>query len=412
MNVRKYSVLADNHPIASILAEVPEVSRLDIDLLSRFDFDALLFLEQRRAMRDHPIDGSTALVAGELEPATGIREARYDGGQDEKSARDLGIEVLAQGHVAVLVLNGGLATRFGGVVKGTVSVFDAFSFLGAKIEDLRRAKALFGQSIPLLIMNSFATQAGTAEHLQSRRHFGYDPADIQEFEQSISVRLTERGEVFVGADGNARYYAPGHGEFFQRLHAGGLYQRLASRGIKYFTFSNIDNLGATLDPLLLGLHVQSECDMTVEVVKKTKNPNGQWDVGGAPVTINGYTQVVEGFRIPPSVPPERLLDFQTNNMCFTLDALREPPTLPRYMVNKKVEGRNSVAFEAVTCEASGVRRPMGEPWLTLNLVRVPRTGPRGRFFPVKAQEDLELLRTALRDRLEAGWALRQGEIGR
>ena len=398
----------------STLGEIPELAtdpRFDADLLRYYDFDGSLFREQALAVHEHRIDLATAVIKDALAPATEICEVCYDGRQDERAALDLGVQALAKGQVAALVLNGGLATRFGGVVKGTVNVFDDVSFLGAKIEDLRRATALFGQRIPMLIMNSFATKTDTARHLEAHGFFGLDPQDIESFEQSISIRLTELGDPFIGNDGKARYYAPGHGEFFQRLHANGLFQSLVSQGIKYLTFSNIDNLGATLDPLLLGLHLQSRRDMTIEVVKKTKNSNGQWDVGGAPVVINGYTQVVEGFRIPASVPPEHLLDFQTNNMYFSLEALADPPVLPRYMVSKKVEGRNSIAFEAVTCEASSVKRPTGTPWLSLNLVRVPRTGSRGRFFPVKAQEDLEMLRGTLRERLEAGFGLRQADIG-
>jgi len=260
-------------------------------------------------------------------------------------------------------------------------------------------------------MNSFATKRDTAQHLTVNGCFGFEPGAIAQFDQSISIRLTEQGDPFLGGDGKARYYAPGHGEFFQRLHRSGLYERLLEQGVRYLTFSNIDNLGATVDPLLLGMHVTSRCDMTVEVIKKTKNINGQWDVGGAPLVLGGSLQVVEGFRIPTSVPSGRLPDFQTNNMYFTLEALRDPPVLPRYMVNKKVEGRSSIAFEAVTCEASGVKRAGGNPWLTLNLVRVPRSGVRGRFFPVKAQEDLEMIREALKERLESGWALRQQELG-
>jgi len=382
----------------------------DIELLRRFDFDAKLFEEQASAVRDGEINAATALIGEEFEPATGVEEAHFDGRDEERFVRRLGQEALAKGQVACLVLNGGLATRFGGVVKGTVTVFDDISFLGAKIQDLARAEELFGHRVPLLIMNSFATKRGTASHLEAHAYFGFNPSDIYEFDQSISIRLTEHGDPFLGSDGKARYYAPGHGEFFQRLHTSGCYQKLVKQGVRYLTFSNIDNLGATIDPLLLGMHVKSGCGMTVEVIKKTRNPNGQWDVGGAPLVMGGYTQVVEGFRIPPSVAAERLVDFQTNNMFFSIDALSEPPVLPRYMVNKKVEGRSSVAFEAVTCEASGVKRTSGEPWLSLNLVRVPRMGPRGRFFPVKAQEDLEMFRESLKERLESGWLMRKSDL--
>jgi UTP--glucose-1-phosphate uridylyltransferase len=385
--------------------------RFDADLLRRFDFDATLCLSQMRAVREGTSDELSAQLGDNFEVADGITTVNYDGRSDEQRAHAAGVQALARGEVAVLVLNGGLATRFGGVVKGTVPVFDNFSFLGAKVSDLIRAKSLFGKNIPLLIMNSFATRDETAIHLGTNDYFGTQREDIEFFDQSISIRLTEEGQPFFGTDGQARYYAPGHGEFFQRLHVSGLFAKLTSRGIRYITFSNIDNLGATLDPLLLGLHIVSHRDMTVEVIRKTRNASGAWDVGGAPIKMGGQLQIVEGFRFPDSVPPEKLADFQTNNMYFSLAALGNPPTLPRYLVKKQVEGRESIGFEAITCEASGVLRPNGEAWLSLNLLRVPRDGQRGRFYPIKSREDLELMRPQIRERLFSGWAIREREVG-
>jgi UTP--glucose-1-phosphate uridylyltransferase len=230
---------------------------------------------------------------------------------------------------------------------------------------------------------------------------------VLSFDQSVSIRLQENGNPFFGDDGLARYYAPGHGEFFQRLHISGIFDRLAQQGIRYLTFSNIDNLGASIDPWLIGNHILSGRDMTVEVVRKTRNALGEWDVGGAPVIFENRVQVIEGFRLPSSLAPDALTDFQTNNMYFSLSALKTPPTLPRYFVSKQIEGRPSVGFEAITCEATCVVRSSGESWLSLNLIRVPRSGPRGRFFPVKSREDLNSLRDEIRTRIQQGWALRQ-----
>jgi UTP--glucose-1-phosphate uridylyltransferase len=347
------------------------------------------------------------MLQGAIEPVREIPEVSYERTGRDRGAYEAGVQALSQGQVAVLVLNGGLATRFGGVVKGTVLVFDDRSFLGLKIADVVRADDLFHTRIPLVIMNSFATRHDTALHLQQNGHFGIDPSEIMSFDQSVSIRLEESGDPFIGSDGVARYYAPGHGEFFQRIRQSGVYEQLVERGIRYVTFSNIDNLGASIDPWLLGHHILSRRDMTIEVIPRTRNSLGQWDVGGAPVVYENREQVIEGFRLPPSLAPDALSDFQTNNMYFSMDALKTPPTLPRYWVSKQIEGRRSVSFEAVTCEATTVLRDETKPWLTLNLVRVPRRGPRGRFFPVKSRDDLTSVQEEIRARTEEGWALRE-----
>jgi UTP--glucose-1-phosphate uridylyltransferase len=390
--------------------EWPEVfangHQFNHELMSQFGFDVDLCLEQMRSVAERKVDASTATVRGNIGPVYDVSEIRYDKSANETAAYDLGVRALAQGEVAALVLNGGLATRFGGVVKGAVNVFDNLSFLGAKIADVTRAQDLYCGHIPLVVMNSFATRRDTEQHLQSNGYFNMSQDNLDCFDQSISVRLTEQGDPFLGKDESARYYAPGHGEFFQRIHASGTFAKLLRRGVRYIAFSNIDNLGASLDPLLIGCHVRSGRDMTVEVIRKTRNVLGEWDVGGSPVAVGNRVQIVEGFRLPQALPPGALPDFQTNNMYFSLSALAEPPTVPRYLVTKEIEGRPSFGFEAVTCEATGVLRPDGEPWLSLNIVRVPRRGPRGRFFPVKSREDLTAVRDEIRARVHEGWTLR------
>jgi hypothetical protein len=119
--------------------------------------------------------------------------------------------------------------------------------------------------------------------------------------------------------------------------------------------------------------------------------------------------VVEGFRFPPGFDQRTLPDIQTNNMLFSLRALAEPFPMPRYLVRKRVDGRDSLTFEAVTCEASGVVRSDGTSRLSLGLVRVPRDGVHGRFFPVKSRQDLEAIRARLAERVEEGWKLRERE---
>ena len=68
------------------------------------------------------------------------------------------------------MLNGGMATRFGGVVKGVVDVIDGRSFLELKLAQARRSGPL-----PFVIMNSFATDDATKEHLVENDYFGLDP---------------------------------------------------------------------------------------------------------------------------------------------------------------------------------------------------------------------------------------------
>ncbi len=378
--------------------------RFDGELLRQYHFDSQIFAAQVEGVKAGHFTGAESFVRGQIEPPPNIPDVSYDPStQEYREARAAGIDALARGKVAMLVLNGGLATRFGGAVKGIVEVFANKSFLACKLEDAQRASMLWGAKLPVVLLNSFSTAGPTCDHLAENGYFGADPADVLLLNQTISVRLEPNGEAFFGNDQRPRYYAPGHGEFFDVLVESGIRQKLVERGVEWFTFSNVDNLGATIDPIIIGHHVLSGADMTVEVTEKRKNAQGLYDVGGSPVLLDGRLQVVEGFRFPADLPQDRLRDFQTNNMTFSLQAIADPLRLPRYLVRKTVDDRPSIAFEAISCEASGLRRPDGSSAMRLGLLRVPREGDLGRFFPVKSRQDLEVLRSGLRERLQAGW---------
>ncbi len=385
---------------------LPDV-RLDSELLARFNFDQARWTEQCERLRAGKLPPESILLRAPISPAQGILPVEFDGRGTEQRCRTLGREALAAGAVAVLVLNGGLATRFGGGFKGAVEVFAGKSFLELKAEDVRRVGEDVGKAPPFIIMNSFATAELTRELLRLRGHFGLSPAYVHLLDQSISIRLTPSGDVFIGPDGAPRYYAPGHGDLFAVLRRSGLLDQLRASGVRYLQFSNIDNLGATVDPLMLGMHVESGHDMTVEVTEKQRSALGTWDVGGAPALVDERLRVVEGFRFPPEFPQEQLSDIQTNNMVFSLDSLVDPIEMEYFRVDKVTDGLASVTFEAITCEATGVLRSDGSPRLSVQVLRVPRSGVRGRFFPVKSRADLDAQRRELEQRLHGGWGLRE-----
>ena len=184
-------------------------------------------------------------------------------------------------------------------------------------------------------------------------------------------------------------------------------ETLRGRGVEYLLFSNVDNLGATVDPVIVGYHVAQERPMTAEITQKQRTASGAWDKGGAPALVDGKRQLVEGFRFAADFAQETLPDFSTNNMVFSTAAIDRDVPLERHVVKKEVDGRTALQLESITCEASGVYDG-DEALLPMTLLRVAREGPHGRFFPIKEPVDLETNRQKLEDRLEAGWKLRDG----
>jgi UTP--glucose-1-phosphate uridylyltransferase len=386
------------------MADILDDPRLDWVFLRAYAFDESRFRKEAEMICRGALSEATAIVSKDhLQPPP--KDAVVDLGNGFEAR---GREALSKGQVASVVLNGGMATRFGGVVKGIVEVFDEKSFLALKAEDVLRASKTFGAPIPLILMNSFATSEATHEHLKAHDRFGLDPKNLLDFNQSVSIRLNPDGTLFIGKDGKPSYHAPGHGDFFECIRASGVLAEMRKRGVKVLLFSNVDNLGATVDPVIIGQHLGAGADMTTEVTEKRRTASGAWDKGGAPCLLDGRLMVIEGFRFPKDFQQEKLPDFSTNNMLFSVDGIDKEIHLQRHVVRKTVDDRPAIQLESITCEASGLRDANDRPLLRLNLLRVPREGGLGRFFPVKEPIDLETLRPVLKARLEEGWRIRDG----
>jgi UTP--glucose-1-phosphate uridylyltransferase len=384
--------------------------RLDWDFLRAYGFDEQRFRECQAAIARGALSEKTAVIAKvrlkPVDPAEITPVAEYQTPQ-AKHAAEVGRAALSKGEVAVVVLNGGMATRFGGVVKGVVEVFDGETFISLKAQDIVRARKRFGGALPFVLMNSFATNKATLEHVESRGRFGLPADELLTFEQSVSVRMNLDGSLFIGDDGKPSYHAPGHGDFFTCIRKSGVLGKLRSRGVKTLLFSNVDNLGATVDPVLVGYHLLANKDMSAEITQKQHTASGEFDKGGAPAKVDGVSQLVEGFRFPPDFQ-DQLPDFSTNNFMFRVEGIDRELRLERHVVKKKVDGRPALQLESITCEGSGVLDAKGQPMLSLANFRVAREGPAGRFFPVKEPPDLEQLREKVRERLSSGWRLRDG----
>jgi UTP--glucose-1-phosphate uridylyltransferase len=327
---------------------------LSIDeILERYGFDEQLFDELRARVASGELSRESNVVRGELEP---LRD-------DELTALPDGAEPDVAG-VAVAVLNGGMATRFGGAVKGLVDAVDGVSFLDWKLRDAEHA------GVPVVLMNSFATDEETRAHLGDRD-------DVIVFSQSVLLRLAPDGSVFPGPSP----YSPGHGDFAMCAPV----EQLKAAGIRTLMLSNVDNLGARVDPRVLAAHRAAGNPLTVEVAPAEGDP------GGAPVRVDGHPQIVEGFRFPPGVDPHALPVFNTNSLVIEVDALEQRHPLTWLYVEKEVDGRKAVQLERLVNELSA--------FVPTTYLLVPRHGPRSRFVPVKTPEDLERARPLLRELL-------------
>lgn len=305
---------------------------------------------------------------------------------DEGRARleAVGREALARGEIGIALLAGGMATRFGGVVKAEVDVVPGVSFLEAKLRDAANVARSVSGHVHVLAMTSFATHARVSALLGSRPGTGL----VRAFEQNRSARLDTSGRVVREPDGRPSLYATGHGDLTSSLRSSGTLEAFRAAGGRHLLVSNVDNVGATLDPVLVGLHVSLGRALTVEVVRK--HPG---DKGGAPARVDGALRLVESFRFPEGFDESSIGVFNTNSIWIDTSTIDRDFPLEWHAVEKTVSGAKVVQFERLVGELSAL--------LPTAYVVVPRDGLATRFLPVKEVADLETQAEVLADVLRA-----------
>jgi UTP--glucose-1-phosphate uridylyltransferase len=350
-------------------------------LLDRYGFDAARFAQQQEWIRQGtPLDRINQLNATlSPVPDDSLLTLPPVDSAEHRALHEHGSAALGRGEVGVVILAGGMATRFGGEVKALVPVTRGLTFLECKLRQIEQAARDVihpSRPIPVYLMTSFATHEAITRFISA---YHSPLLRMHTLPQHVAIRLDERGEPLVGDDGQLdptqSLYAPGHGDLVDVFRESGLLEEFVAGGGACVYVSNVDNLGASLDPVWIGLHQRTGKGVTVEVAPKLSD-----DQGGGPLIVDGTPQIVEAFRLPPEFDPRTLTVFNTNSMFIDAQSLRAPQPLQWFVAQKHVEGRRVYQFERLIGQLTA--------FVPCAFVRVPRNGPRNRFIPIKTPRDL------------------------
>ena len=312
-------------------------------------------------------------------------------------------------QAVVIKLNGGLGTGMGLLgPKSLLSVREGVNFLDLMVRQILDLRKSSGANVRLLLMNSFSTSADTLAHLEKYREQGLADASAVELMQNQipKIDISTFFPVEWPADPDLEWCPPGHGDLYPALVGSGWLDRLLAEGVKYAFISNSDNLGAILDPAILGHFARSGSPFLMEVTRRTaadrkgghlavrKSDNRLLlrEVAQCPETDMDAFQDIERHRY-----------FNTNSLWLRLDLLKEQLAadsgvlpLPLIRNNKTVDPRNKKSTPVVQLEsAMGAAIECFEGAVAINV-------PRSRFAPVKTTGDLLALRSDAYDVLGDG----------
>jgi hypothetical protein len=391
------------------------------ELLKRFGFDE----EQHESIQADLKSGRFGLAQNRLPANTSIEDVRPEDIIDtradvEQKFTDIGARAIAAGEVAVITLAAGVGSRWtegAGVVKG-LHPFAQFesqhrSFLEVHLAKSRKASA--GRPITHVFTTGYMTHQPIEEHLQQHDNYAYDGRvilspgryvglrtipmvrDLRFFwgettqqvldEQQEKMRESVRGSLmrWAQATGEGTDYRDnmpmqclhpvGHWyEIPNMLRNGTLHSMLGQQPeLKYLMLHNVDTLGASVTPELLGLHIDSGKCMSFEVIARRLE-----DRGGGLARVNGQSRLVEGLAMPREEDEFNLSYYNSMTTWIDIDQM-----LATFALERADLGNTAKVDEGV--RALGLRMPT---YITIKDVKKRWGNGQEDVFPVSQFEKL------------------------
>ena len=343
-------------------------------LLEEYGFDATQHQQIQADLRS----GRIGLAQNRLPASTDISDVRAGDVVDAAGGlparyREIGMEALARGAVAVVTLAGGTGSRWtkgAGVVKA-LHPFCRLggrhrSFLEVHLAKSRRAGELAGAPLPHVFTTSYLTHRAIEEHLRDCGNYGYPGAVLLSPGRSIGLRMIpmERDLRFAWEEmpqqlldeqaqkvreslhqtliqwarqaGEGSDYTDnlplqclhpvGHWYEIANLLRNGTLARLtgANPRLNYLLVHNIDTAGAAIDPALLGYHIAEGAGLTAEVIARHLE-----DRGGGLARVNGRLRLVEGMALPREEVESQLSYYNSATYWLDVDQLLRVAGLAR-----------------------------------------------------------------------------------
>jgi UDP-N-acetylglucosamine/UDP-N-acetylgalactosamine diphosphorylase len=186
-------------------------------------------------------------------------------------ARASGETLLRAGKVAAFTVAGGQGTRLGwDAPKGTFaatpsgkSLFQIFA------ETILKAQQKYASSIPWYIMTSPMNHQDTQDFFNQHDYFGLKHENVMLFPQGLLPSIGQDGKILLSSKSEMAMSPDGHGGSLLALKRSGALANMKQRGIEQLSYFQVDNPNVKfIDPLFIGLQVQSHSEMSSKMLTK------------------------------------------------------------------------------------------------------------------------------------------------
>ncbi len=254
-------------------------------------------------IEEYVINPRPQAIPDDLEPAPYFPAEAVTESQQELyvQARHTGEQLIKEGKVAALTVAGGQGSRLGfDGPKGTFPITPIkhktlFQYFA---ESIARLNEKYGITLRWHIMTSQLNDQPTQEFFAENSYFGLTPESIKFFIQGTMPAIGYDGKVLLKSPSSLALAPDGHGGTLLALKRSGALTEMATAGVDYISYFQIDNpLVSILNPLFIGLHHLENSAMSAIMLAKT----GPHEKLGNFCVSNGKTMIIEYSDMPPSL---------------------------------------------------------------------------------------------------------------
>jgi UDP-N-acetylglucosamine/UDP-N-acetylgalactosamine diphosphorylase len=189
-----------------------------------------------------------------------------------RRAGKIGADAIHAGKVAAFTVAGGQGTRLGydGPKGGfPISPVRSACLFQLFAEYLQGTERRFGRRPRWYIMTSPANHAATLEIFDQQGYFGLSREDVVFFPQGQMPAFLPDGRIALAEKHRVALSPDGHGGSLQALARSGALEDMRARGIEHISYFQVDNpLVKVVDPLFVGLHIETASEMSSKAVTK------------------------------------------------------------------------------------------------------------------------------------------------